>query len=204
MSTKSASQQTSSASTSAPTILQIKIKLIGSKPPIWRTVLCKSDTTLKEFHRVIQVTMGWWDTHLHQFVVKGQKIGDCDDIDYMEDERRFTLKDVAPNEHFVYEYDFGDCWNHDIHIKKEVPHDAKVSYPLCVAGKRNCAPEDCGGIHRYKYIVDGLADGTLDAMTREWMQESTEGEEPFNAEQFDLATVNEKLQNPAPFYPSWS
>jgi len=194
----SESAATQTSVTTVPTILRIKIKLIGSKPPIWRTILCNADTTLKEFHRVIQITIGWWDSHLHQFEVEGQKIGNRDDgCDYMEDERRFTLKDVAPNGRFGYEYDFGDCWEHDIHIEKEVPYDTKLSYPLCVAGKRNCPPEDCGGIGNYENILDEIADGTIDEDMKEWMEQITGGE-PFNPEQFDLATINEKLQNSAP------
>jgi hypothetical protein len=49
-------------------IYQIKISLIGSKPPIWRTVLVASNIDLETFHDVIQLAMGWTDSHLHQFI----------------------------------------------------------------------------------------------------------------------------------------
>ena len=180
------------SSVPAPTIYQIKIVLVGIEPPIWRTVLCKSDATLVEFHDVIQVAMGWNDSHLHKFNVEDREIGNaefrlddyCDDA---EDEREITLEDVAPS--FEYEYDFGDGWVHDVHIEKEVPYDAKVSYPLCIAGERKCPPEDSGGIWGYQSTLDALADGTIDDDRREWMEEFTGGE-PWDAEEFNLEMVN--------------
>lgn len=180
------------SSVPAPTIYQIKIVLVGIEPPIWRTVLCKSDATLAEFHDVIQVAMGWNDSHLHKFNVEDREIGNaefrlddyCDDA---EDEREITLEDVAPS--FEYEYDFGDGWVHDVHIEKEVPYNAKVSYPLCIAGERKCPPEDSGGVWGYQSTLDALADGTIDDDRREWMEEFTGGE-PWDAEEFNLEMVN--------------
>ena len=180
------------SSVPAPTIYQIKIVLVGIEPPIWRTVLCKSDATLAEFHDVIQVAMGWNDSHLHKFNVEDREIGNaefrlddyCDDA---EDEREITLEDVAPS--FEYEYDFGDGWVHDVHIEIEVPYNAKVSYPLCIAGERKCPPEDSGGIWGYQSTLDALADGTIDDDRREWMEEFTGGE-PWDAEEFNLEMVN--------------
>jgi hypothetical protein len=182
----------------APTILQVKINLSGSKPPIWRTVLCKSDTTLETFHRVIQDAMGWDNSHLHMFKVQGQSVGplalECSN---MEDERETTLEDVAPKKRFEYEYDFGDCWRHDIHVEKEVPYDPNVSYPCCIKGKRACPPEDCGGIWGYHAMLNELAAGTLDKWRREWLEEYTGGK-PWNAEEFDLEKVNEALHAQKP------
>ena len=180
------------SSVPAPTIYQIKIVLVGIEPPIWRTVLCKSDATLAEFHDVIQVAMGWNDSHLHKFNVEEREIGNaefrlddyCDDA---EDEREITLEDVAPS--FEYEYDFGDGWVHDVHIEKVVPYDAKVSYPLCIAGERKCPPEDSGGVWGYQSTLDALADGTIDDDRREWMEEFTGGEH-WDAEEFNVEMVN--------------
>ena len=177
----------------APTILQVKINLSGSKPPIWRTVLCKSDTTLETFHRVIRDAMGWDNSHLHMFKVQGQSVGPLA-LDYsdMEDERETTLEDVAPKKRFEYEYDFGDNWYHDIRIVKEVPYDPNVSYPCCIKGKRACPLEDCGGIWGYQDIVDGYADGTISPSLKEWVEEDGAG--PYDAERFDLAEVNKALR----------
>ena len=47
-----------------------RITLNGSKPPIWRRVAVPSDITLGQLHEVIQIVMGWTDSHLHQFVLR--------------------------------------------------------------------------------------------------------------------------------------
>ena len=49
-------------------IYQIKVTLKGTSPPIWRRLLVWSDTPLSLLHDVIQVAMGSYDSHLHQFV----------------------------------------------------------------------------------------------------------------------------------------
>lgn len=47
-------------------VFQLKVTLLGSRPPIWRRVLVPSDLTLLKFHDLLQVLMGWTDSHLHQ------------------------------------------------------------------------------------------------------------------------------------------
>jgi hypothetical protein len=175
-----------------PTILQIKIKLKGIQPPIWRTVLCKSDMTLEEFHSVIQDAMGWCESHAHMFKIGDERIGMLNPRnELIKDERKFTLEDV-PLPRFEYWYDFGDNWYHDIQIVKEVPYDPNVSYPCCIKGKRACPLEDCGGIWGYQDIVDGYADGTISPSLKEWVEEDGAG--PYDAERFDLAEVNKALR----------
>ena len=100
------------------TIYQIKISLIGAKPPIWRTVLVPGDIALAAFHDVIQVTMGWTDSHLHQFIANRVFYGVPDD-DFeleMEDETQYKLSQLLTKEKesLIYEYDFGDSWEHKI------------------------------------------------------------------------------------------
>jgi hypothetical protein len=49
-------------------------------------------------------------------------------------------------EHFLYEYDFHDCWEHHIRLERILPIDPKRIYPVCIGGKRSAPPEDCGGV----------------------------------------------------------
>ena len=48
-------------------IYQLKITLLGSRPPIWQRILVRSDIRLDELHDVLQVAMGRQDSHMHQF-----------------------------------------------------------------------------------------------------------------------------------------
>ena len=55
----------------------------------------------------------------------------------------------------IYEYDYGDCWEHEITLEKILPSDNKTYYPICLTGKKNCPPEDCGGSWGYNAIMNG-------------------------------------------------
>ncbi len=55
------------------TIHELHIKLIGSRPPIFRRVAVPSDLTLGDLHVVIQIAMGWQNSHMHQFILRPKR-----------------------------------------------------------------------------------------------------------------------------------
>lgn len=55
---------------SAGSILQLKIRLLGISPMIWRRVLVPASTSLQELHGTIQAAMGWEGLHLYQFRIR--------------------------------------------------------------------------------------------------------------------------------------
>ena len=174
-------------------IYQIKISLSGAKPPIWRTVLVPSNLKLAAFHDVIQVAMGWTDSHLHQFVANNVFYGIPDD-DFgmeMEDESKYKLSHLFKKEKdtIIYEYDFGDSWEHKLLLEKILPDDGKTALPVCIKGKRACPPEDCGGIWGYEELLETILDTNHPehADMLEWL-----GEE-FDPEEFDLEQINKDL-----------
>jgi pRiA4b ORF-3-like protein len=122
---------------------QLKITLLDTDPPIWRRVLVRSGTTLAELHRVIQVAMGWEGYHLHSFGVVGW--GAYDDLD--DDREATTLWRIAPRpgDGLGYRYDFGDDWDHEVLVEKVLVAGRRHAYPVCLAGRRACPPEDSGG-----------------------------------------------------------
>ena len=130
------------------------IRLAEIEPPIWRRIVVPANLTLHELHQVVQVTMGWTHSHLHQFIVPDTP----DSIYYGEpspeddyfhtDDRRVRLASIAPKEGatFVYEYDFGDSWRHEITVERITPTpQGELPYPWCLDGQRACPPEDVGG-----------------------------------------------------------
>ena len=52
---------------------QLKITLESVEPPIWRRVVVPSEFTLYDLHRVVQIAMGWEDSHLHDFTIKRKR-----------------------------------------------------------------------------------------------------------------------------------
>ncbi len=207
----------------------LRITLRDSKPPIWRRVAVPSDITFGQLHEVIQIAMGWTNSHLHQFVLRDKtlkptrdeirKVDEADiwDDAFMarmrgervftmlttpfgdptemegEDEDTVTLGEVCPKvkSKLIYEYDFGDGWEHTIEVQKIAPGDPKpgVEYPLCLAGKLACPPEDCGGIYGYYHTLDVVADADHEEHDDlvEWLGDD------FDPEAFDIDEVNDIL-----------
>lgn len=175
-------------------IYQIKITLKGSKPPIWRRVLVPGGISLYQLHQVVQEAMGWTNSHLHQFIIDDEFYGlpSPDDWEPVVDERQYILSQIAPSEKskFVYEYDFGDSWEHVILVEKIMSPQAGVPYPVCIKGKRHRPPEDVGGIWGYEFFLEALNDPEHeehDSYLEWWGGE-------FDAEEFDLESVNIGLQ----------
>ena len=52
-------------------ILQLKVRLLGISPMIWRRVLVPESVSLRELHGVVQLAMGWEGIHLFEFAVRG-------------------------------------------------------------------------------------------------------------------------------------
>lgn len=156
-------------------IIQLKIKLKGSKPPIWRRIQVERSASFLQLHRIIQLVMGWTDSHLHEFCINGEFITEKDkdifnglienDFDDTFDDgfgkgyydsSKITLESLIDSEKqkFIYTYDFGDDWEHEIVVEKFLPRENTLQYPRCIDGKLNCPPEDCGGIWGFYKLLE--------------------------------------------------
>jgi tetratricopeptide (TPR) repeat protein len=176
------------------TVYQLKVTLKGTRPPVWRRLQVPADTRLSKLHDILQVAMGWTDSHLHQFQVGRRVIGvpDPDDWREVEDERRVRLADVASREkaRLTYEYDFGDSWEHEVVVEKILPAEARVRLPVCLAGRRACPPEDVGGVWGYADFLVAIQDPRHPehAAMLDWIG----GE--FEPEAFDPAEISAALR----------
>ncbi len=63
------------ASATPCNIDQLRIALRSISPLIWRRLLVRSETTLAQFHTVLQVVLAWSDEHLHSFHIHGRAYG---------------------------------------------------------------------------------------------------------------------------------
>jgi len=131
------------------TVYQLRVTLRDISPLVWRRLLVRSDTTIAQLHEVLQIAMGWEDVHLQQFLIHGKASGVYHDggLTFADNPRQVRLADfrLRRGERFLYEYDFGDGWQHDIWLEQALPLDERRSYPACTAGHGPCPPEDCGG-----------------------------------------------------------
>lgn len=177
-------------------IYRIHVSLRGLNPPVWRRIELPSLTTLKQFHRILQTSMGWENQHLHEYVVGGQRYGVPDpaynDPGEVVAEAGVRLAAVLPelDAEVLYLYDFGDYWQHDIRLEAVSQPESGTTYPRLLDGARSCPPEDCGGPGGYAELLEIL----LDPVHEEFEQMCTWVGPRFNAEVFSVAAVNQRLQ----------
>ena len=151
---------------------------------------------LDRLHDVFQVVMGWTDSHMHQFHAGGAVYSrfcedDSPDSPQLK-EHGFSLADIAAREkaRFIYEYDFGDGWEHEVLVEKILPADADKKGAICMTGKNACPPEDCGGIWGYYNALDAASNPAHDEHEEviEWLGDA------FDPSRFDPEEVNAMLK----------
>jgi hypothetical protein len=120
--------------------------------------------------------------------VPDREFGDSETLD----ERRFQLNAIAQTDkaRFIYEYDFGDSWEHEVTVEKIFAPDQALKHPVCVAGKRACPPEDVGGVWGYERFLQVIQDP--DDPEYEDLLEWIGGE--FDPEAFEIEGVNALLK----------
>ncbi len=153
----------------AEAVLQIKVTLRDIRPPIWRRIQVPASYNFWDLHVAIQDAMGWSDYHLHEFRLpaKGKAsifIG-IPDEDFPSGRQTLPGWKVPVTRYLSvagdmmrYEYDFGDGWEHDVILEGILSADPDAAYPRCIAGRRACPPEDCGGPFGYAEFLEAIAD----------------------------------------------
>lgn len=148
---------------------QIKIMIKDVEPAIWRRLRIPGNITFQQLHQIIQAAFGWLDYHLYKFEFNKTVVTIHDD-DYApgelygEDFTELDSKATTINELFdtndicIYEYDFGDSWEHEIIIEKRLKDTKKNSVPECLGGAGQRPPEDVGGTGGYENFLDIISD----------------------------------------------
>lgn len=179
-----------------PKIYELYVELEDIEPVIWRRLLVPATITLPKLHDLLQLAMGWMDSHLHSFTIGDQTFGmagidDFEELNWL-DERRQTLKSVLSDRihEFTYEYDFGDSWRCRIAVKPLAQPVPDWSYPLCTGGARAAPPDDVGGVSGYETFLAAIKDAEHEE--HESMLTWIGG--AFDPEGFDLNTVNRILR----------
>jgi len=173
------------------TTYQLHVTLLHIDPPIWRRLRVPGELSLAELHRVLQISMGWTESHLHQFELGKRLYGVPDGEDWglrVIDERTVRLSEIArAKSKLIYEYDFGDGWRHEIRVERV--ESATEPELRCIDGARACPPEDVGGPGGYEGLLAAMAnpDDSEHQELLEWVDPS------FDSEAFDLAAIQARL-----------
>ncbi len=176
---------------------QIKVTLTGTSPPVWRRFLIPSNVTLHRLHLVIQKVMGWQSIHLYRFQIRRREyaIPEPDDAGYDSNflsAKSAKLGRLLPNkgETFVYEYHFGNRWNHQMIVEDIFQADPQQQYPICLTGSRACPPEECGSTRGYDEFIEALKSPRTKRQ-KDMLKRIGRG---FDPEFFDLELVNDFLR----------
>ncbi|MEJ7740537.1 MAG: plasmid pRiA4b ORF-3 family protein [Chitinophagaceae bacterium] len=138
-------------------LLSLRIQLAEIKnPPVWRRLTVPAQFSFHKLHLSIQLAFGWENYHLYQFSIDGFNSDESisvpheDDWHKVEDSKKVKLSRVfsTVGQKYVYIYDYGDHWTHNITVEKV--EDIKASKADCIAGVGACPPEDCGGPGGYQ------------------------------------------------------
>lgn len=204
-----------------PEQLTLKITLLGSEPKIWRRVEVHSGLTLHELHIAIQCVFAWDNSHLYHFlapaggkltrramteatryhVLPPDPVFDDDETEDLPADQSMVGQVLnRERKQIVYEYDFGDSWEHLVKVEKRSPGGHQEHIPVCLAGENAAPVDDVGGLHGFYLLIAGLADETHD-----WHEDAMNrlGKD-FDPARFDLELANQRLKEafkPAPKKP---
>lgn len=173
-------------------VYAIKVTLLSTRPPVWRRILVPRDMTLRNLHRTLQTVMGWTNSHLHQFVCRRQRFADPSSRvgSKVPDENRTRLGDLirTVGTRLLYEYDFGDGWQHELLLEDILLGDESF-HQICVAGQRCCPPEDCGGPPGFEELLIALQDASHPSHDElcDWLGD-------FDPESFSAEEINRRLR----------
>ena len=146
-------------------IARLRIELEELEPKIWRRIDMPLSTTLEGLHDAIQMTMGWTFSHLWEFDIDGRCYGDPSFREFDDEPPIYKAKGLRLGvliargvERFVYTYDYGDNWRHDVIVEEVRDGDLDMEYPAFVDGARRCPPEDVGGPHGFMEFLEAVLD----------------------------------------------
>lgn len=184
---------------SQASVVQVKLNIRRTSPPIWRRVLVPASMRLDQLHQVIQYSFGWYDAHPHQFELKGpHKIsyGAADsEITSDVDESTVCLGELLlpGRDKLDYVYDFGDYWEVRIEVEQLLLAETGV-LPRCIGGRRMAPREDSGGPLGWDMVIQALKDPNHPDQEeyREWL--FLQDGETFDAAFFDKHQVNEMFE----------
>ena len=169
--------------------LELDVRIAEVEPEIWRRIRVPANTELCDLHLILQLAFDWENSHRHQFSIGIRSFGPEGTPD-AEDYDGVRLSDlVGPGSKLVYEYDFGDGWEHVIRVLEaiEIPNDAARFQ--CVDGARRGPVEDSGGPSGYMMLLDDLADPS----SEQHKAAVDLAGEAFDAQRFDRTQTNGAL-----------
>lgn len=142
----------------------LRIELENSEPLIWRELEVPSSLCLTSLAQAILLAFGWNEDHLHQFL-ESRKNHYATSINELggtlypgtKDGSRYGVSHLLKKQgdSVLFEYDYGDSWYHKVKLKSVADYaDYETKAVRLIGGANACPPDDCGGIYRYRHLVE--------------------------------------------------
>jgi hypothetical protein len=172
-----------------PGSYRLRVSLNEVAPAVWREMIVPAAASLSDLHRILQIALGWWDSHLHDFRVSGVRYeptmpesdGEPTETTYL------GSLDLRPGDVFSYRYDFGDDWSHRIEVLAILADDAEGTVPRVIAGENAAPLEDSGGPDGHRAVLAVLSGDLVDEELRDWIPAA------YDPQRFDLGETNRVL-----------
>jgi hypothetical protein len=146
----------------------LRIELEGSEPLVWRELEIPSSLSLASLAQAILLAMGWDEDHLHQFIGKNRDCYSTSSNDpggslfsNTKDGSRYSVVQLLTRKgsSIKFEYDYGDSWCHTVKLTEVAEYTEGEAKVIRLTGGANaCPPDDCGGIYRYRHLVELMQD----------------------------------------------
>lgn len=174
----------------------LRITLVDTRPPVWRQVIVPADITLARLHTVLQTAVGWSGSGPHYFTDQsGQFYATDHSGGAVKDARRFKLQKIlrVPRDRMRYVYNGASLWEHSVALESVVTPAERLRRAECLAGARQCPPEDCAGATDFAALLKRLSGRRRSksqavGYCRGWV------DGPFQPEAFDHLVVNSSLK----------
>ena len=186
----------------------LKISLLEIEPEIWRRFVVPDYITLDRLHDVVQIVMGWKDSHLHEFTIGKKRY-----TEYPESKEdglecgKYRLGDLIKRNgrSFHYLYDFGDMWRHEMILEDNRFDPVQLLSDLeCLDGHRACPPEDVGSVPGYYNFCEAIRDPDHEkhADCKQWFDGEYDSE-MFNVYETNLELLKYRRWSRARYRPWW-
>lgn len=190
--------------------MEFEVRLEDVEPPIWRRFLLRADATFHDLHDTIQRACGWLDYHLYAFQPEHSRenLAVSPYYEPWDDAEEVPVGTEVPLETFfretgdtaIYEYDFGDSWQHRVTLTG-FQQCAGTKRRILLAGARAFPPEDCGGVRGYYECLEAarITEEELarqDEEIQEMLRERRVWFGDWDPEHFDLDAVQRQMRRP--------
>jgi hypothetical protein len=194
------------------TPIKLKINLENMPHKVYRKVLVPENINMHQLHLVIQIAMGWANSHLFEFSDKKwngkYRAGISNEIDdyfadspeeSLKDAFEVSLKDIFLKQNdgkpFWYLYDFGDDWRHKISFQKlnKKQLENVEDRLICFEAVGKCPPEDIGGPWGYVDFLEAIQDKNHPEHLEVLEWHGIDSNEEYDTETVNIDLINQQL-----------